>query len=45
MTLSLPEKFEELSQARQEGFIKVKELKESGEGIVGVFVHTLQRKF
>lgn len=37
MTLSLPEKFEELSQARQEGFIKVKELKESGKGIVGIF--------
>lgn len=29
--ISLPEKFEEFSEARRNGFIKAKELKESGK--------------
>lgn len=37
MTLTLPERFEELSDARKEGFVKVMKLKEEGKGIVGVF--------
>ena len=35
--ISLPEKFEEFSEARRNGFIKAKELKESGKKLVGVF--------
>ena len=37
MTLTLPERFEELSDARKEGFVKVMKLKEEGKGIAGVF--------
>lgn len=35
--LKLPEKFETYGEARKNGFLKMKELKESGEKIVGVF--------
>ncbi len=35
--ISLPEKFEEFSEARRNGFIRAKELKESGKKLVGVF--------
>lgn len=35
--LSLPEKFEEFTDARKNGFLKVKELKESGKKVAGVF--------
>ena len=35
--LSLPEKFEEFSEARRNGFMKAKELKESGGRLAGVF--------
>ncbi|MDO5018038.1 MAG: double-cubane-cluster-containing anaerobic reductase [Lagierella massiliensis] len=37
MSLSLPQRFEELSEARKDGFIKVKDLKEAGKKIAGVF--------
>lgn len=33
----LPKEFEEFSEARRNSFIKVKELKEQGENIVGIF--------
>ena len=36
---NLPEKFDEFEEAKREGFLKVKELKEKGANIVGVFVH------
>ena len=35
--ISLPGKFEEFSEVRRNGFIKAKELKESGKKLVGVF--------
>ena len=35
--ITLPEKFEEFSESRRNGFIKAKELKESGKKLVGVF--------
>ena len=35
--LSLPEKFEEFSDARKNGFLKVKELKEQGKKVAGIF--------
>lgn len=35
--LKLPENFEDYSDARKNGFIKMKELKESGKKVVGVF--------
>ncbi|KDR94896.1 Benzoyl-CoA reductase/2-hydroxyglutaryl-CoA dehydratase subunit, BcrC/BadD/HgdB [Peptoclostridium litorale DSM 5388] len=34
---SLPEIFDGFSDARKEGFLKVKELKESGKNVVGIF--------
>ncbi len=34
---SLPEIFEGFSDARKEGFLKVKELKENGKNVVGIF--------
>ena len=34
---NLPEKFDEFEEAKREGFLKVKELKEKGANIVGVF--------
>lgn len=37
MELSLPEHFEEFADARRQGFLKVKELKESGQNICGTF--------
>lgn len=35
--LELPEKFDEYEEAKREGFIEIKELKEKGENIVGIF--------
>ncbi|MGL5330359.1 MAG: double-cubane-cluster-containing anaerobic reductase [Peptostreptococcaceae bacterium] len=35
--VSLPEQFEEFGEARRNGFIKVKELKEQGKNVAGVF--------
>ncbi|RDY23718.1 2-hydroxyacyl-CoA dehydratase [Romboutsia maritimum] len=35
--INLPEKFNNFNEARQKGFIKAKELKESGKKLVGVF--------
>lgn len=37
MSVSLPEHFEEFADARREGFLKVKELKDRGENICGAF--------
>lgn len=37
MPASLPEHFEEFAEARREGFLKVKELKDSGKNICGSF--------
>ena len=37
MTVSLPEHFEEFADARRKGFLAVKELKESGKNICGIF--------
>lgn len=36
-TLSLPKRFEEFSDARKNGFLKVKALKESGKKVAGIF--------
>lgn len=36
-TLSLPKKFEEFSDARKNGFLKVKALKEQGKLVAGIF--------
>ena len=35
--LHLPENFESYNQARKNGFLKMKELKEAGQRIVGTF--------
>lgn len=35
--MNLPENFEEYSEARRNGFIRMKELKESGKQVVGIF--------
>lgn len=35
--LKLPDNFQNYSEARQQGFIKIKELKESGKKVVGIF--------
>lgn len=35
--LKLPENFESYGQARKNGFLKMKELKENGQKVVGVF--------
>lgn len=35
--LKLPEKFEEFAEGRKQGFLKMKELKESGKHVAGVF--------
>lgn len=37
MAYSLPEKFEQFGQARREGFLRVKELKEQGGRVAGTF--------
>lgn len=37
MSTSLPEHFEEFADARREGFLKIKELKDSGQKICGAF--------
>ena len=37
MELKLPEKFSEFNEARQNGFLKVKALKEEGKKVAGVF--------
>ena len=37
MELKLPEKFSEFNEARQNGFLKVKKLKEEGKKVAGVF--------
>ena len=37
MPTSLPEHFEDFAEARREGFLKVKELKDKGEKICGAF--------
>lgn len=37
MTVSLPERFEEFANARRNGFLKVMELKKSGQTICGTF--------
>ena len=37
MSVSLPEHFEDFAEARREGFLKVKELKDSGKNICGSF--------
>ncbi|KNF08382.1 2-hydroxyglutaryl-CoA dehydratase beta subunit HgdB [Gottschalkia purinilytica] len=36
-TISLPKKFNDFTDARQQGFIAIKQLKEQGKNIVGVF--------
>lgn len=35
--LNLPENFQNYSEARQQGFLRLKELKESGKKVVGIF--------
>jgi len=35
--LNLPEKFDTYEEARREGFLKVKDLKDRGENVVGIF--------
>lgn len=37
MAVSLPEHFEDFAEARREGFLKVKELKDQGKNICGAF--------
>ena len=37
MTQSLPESFAEFGEARQKGFLRVKEIKEQGGKVAGVF--------
>ena len=37
MNYSLPEKFEEFGEARQAGFLRVKQVKESGGRVAGIF--------
>lgn len=37
MATSLPEHFEDFAEARREGFLKIKELKDSGQNICGSF--------
>ena len=37
MSYSLPEKFEEFADARKAGFLRVKDLKEQGRKVAGVF--------
>ena len=37
MAYSLPEKFEEFAEARRNGFLKVKGIKEEGRPVVGIF--------
>ena len=37
MNITLPEKFEDFSETRRNGFLKVKELKENGGRIAGIF--------
>ena len=37
MSYDLPEKFEEFSEARRQGFLRVKQVKESGGKVAGVF--------
>lgn len=37
MPTSLPEHFEDFAEARREGFLRVKELKDKGENICGAF--------
>ena len=37
MTRSLPEQFEEFSQARRNGFLKVKAVKDAGGRVAGTF--------
>lgn len=37
MSVTLPEHFEDFAEARREGFLKVKELKDSGKNVCGCF--------
>lgn len=37
MSYALPEKFEQFAEARRNGFLKVKGLKEDGKSVVGIF--------
>lgn len=37
MSYSLPEKFEQFAEARRNGFLRVKGLKEDGKSVVGIF--------
>lgn len=37
MSYDLPEKFEEFSEARRQGFLRVKQVKESGGKVAGIF--------
>ena len=37
MSYTLPEKFEEFADARKAGFLRVKDLKEQGKRVAGVF--------
>ena len=37
MSLSLPEKFEEFGEARRQGFLRVKQVKENGGRVAGIF--------
>lgn len=37
MKYKLPEKFSEFAEARQNGFLKVKDFKENGQSVVGIF--------
>ena len=37
MSLSLPEKFEEFGEARRQGFLRVKQVKENGGKVAGIF--------
>ena len=37
MDHKLPEKFQEFSEARREGFLRVKQMKENGGRVAGIF--------
>ena len=37
MSYSLPEKFEEFADARKAGFLRVRDLKEQGRKVAGIF--------
>ena len=41
MSLTLPEKFEEFGEARRQGFLRVKQVKENGGKVAGIFCTAL----